>query len=182
MRTFTQPRPFVESRRYARDREKALKRFDPRSLDPPIRELVTGLNDLAYVFTLQSCFGHFLWAGNLEERTLSRVPTQDCGVVTYRIAYVAFCLADSKAGRAFRDSLAQVADGDPDYVQFGSAGWFWRRHPNTYAIQVEPARFCHLDKVALDHAEALLVQERRDIFFERLGRMLLAQGGMDGAG
>lgn len=43
---------------------------------------------------------------------------------------------------------------------------------NSYALQVEPARYVRMDEAVLDHAEALRVQERRDLLFEELGELL----------
>ena len=65
-----------------------------------------------------------------------------------------------------------MAARDPDYVQLGSADWFWDRHVNSYALQVEPARFMCMDEAVLDHVEALRVQERRDRFFQDLAELL----------
>lgn len=174
METLTEPRPFVESRDYARDREDVLRRLDPANIDAPIVELIAAFNTLPFCFTLQSCYGHFISRPGQDDHTLEPVPPEDCGPVRYRIAYVALCLENTAAGRAFHRSLAQMAADDPDYVQFGSAEWFWERHPNSYALQVEPRRYSRMDEALLGHEEALRVQERRDMLFEDLGRLLRA--------
>lgn len=172
METLTAARPLVESSHYSRDRQDALRRLDPRSIDEPIVELITAFNTLPCCFTLQSCYGHFISTPDQDDRNREPVPAQDCGSVRYRIAYVAFCLENTVAGRALRESLGELAASDPDSVQFGSADWFWERHVNSYVLQVEPARFMRMDEAVLDHAEALRVQERRDLFFKDLGELL----------
>ena len=172
METLREPRPFVENAHYSRDRDDALRRLDPRSIDEPIQDLITAFNAVPCCFTLQSCYGHFVSTPDQDDRNCEPVPAQDCGPVRYRMAYVALCLEDTAAGRALHDSLRQMAARDPDYVQFGSADWFWDRHVNSYALQVEPARYMRLDEAVLDHAEALRVQERRDRFFQHLAELL----------
>ena len=57
---------------------------------------------------------------------------------------------------------------DKDYIQFGSAGWFWDRQVNTYVLQVEPDRYRFKDRVFLDYREALHVEKIRDLFFQKL--------------
>jgi len=180
--TFAAPRPLVESPHYSRDRHDALSRLDPRSLDEPIAELITAFNTLSCCFTLQSCYGHFISTPDQDDHNCEPVPARDCGSVRYRIAYVAFCLEDNAAGRALHESFGQLATRDSAYVQFGSANWFWERHLNSYALQVEPARFMLMDEVVLDYAEALRVQERRDLFFRDLGRLLQRMLKSHGAG
>ncbi len=174
METLTEPRPFVESRDYARDREDVLRRLDPANIDAPIVELIAAFNTLPFCFTLQSCYGHFISRPGQDDHTLEPVPPEDCGPVRYRIAYVALCLENTAAGRAFHDSLKTAAARDPGYVQFGSADWFWNRHANSYALQVEPVRYMQRDEALLDHGEARRVQERRDLFFEELEKLLRA--------
>jgi hypothetical protein len=172
--TFAEPRPFVENRRYARDREDVLGRLDPRTLDAPVADLVARLNILPFCFTLQSCYGHFISRPDQADRSLDRVPGEDRGRVRYRIAYLALCLENSPAGRELHELLRQTAARDPEYVQFGSADWFWERHANSYALQVEPRRHARRDEVLLDHEEALQVQEHRDRLFQELTRLVRA--------
>lgn len=174
METFVAPRPFVENPRYARDREEVLGRLDPGTLDAPIVDLVASLNALSFCFTLQSCYGHFIWRPGQDDRSLEPVPREDRGELRYRIAYVALCLENSVAGRDLHERLRETAERDPEYVQFGSADWFWERHANSYALQVEPRRHERRDEVLLDHEEALQVQEHRGRLFQELTRLVRA--------
>lgn len=182
METFVEPRGFVENLRFAEDRQRALQALDLASIDEPIRGMVRGLAALPHLFTLQSCYGHFLCTPGQDTRSLARLPSRDVGPVTYRIAYVAFCLESSARGRAARRALARIPAIDEGYVQFGSAGWFWERHPNSYALQVEPARYATRDEAVLDHEEALHTQRIRDLFFVELEDFLEDQSSDRGAG
>ena len=168
METFEQPREFVEHASYARDREKVMGAFDPASIDTPILDVGHGFAELPHCFTLQSCFGHFVWDGQPDSHSLEVVPARDVGSVTYSIAYLALCIEQSAAGTCLRESLDGVRAVDVDCVQFGSPDWFWEQYPNSYALQVEPARFQSQDRAVLAHSEALHVQAVRDKFFARL--------------
>jgi len=172
METFTDPRAFVANRRYSTQRREALARLDQRKIDEPMVELITAFNSLPCCFTLQCCYGHFISAPDQDDHSLEPIPRRDCGSVRYRIAYVALCLEHTADGKALHDSLGRAAASDPDDVQFGSADWFWEQHLNSYALQVEPARYMRLDEAVLHHAEALRVQERRDLLFKELAELL----------
>jgi len=165
LETLAEPKELVESLGFVEDRQNTLQALDLKTIDEPVREIVGRIALLPHCFTLQSCHGHFLSSLDEDPRSLARLPFRDTGPVRYRIAYVAFCLENSPRGRAARQALARIPEIDADYVQFGSADWFWERHPNSYALQVEPARYATLDEVILSHAEALHTQHIRDLFF-----------------
>lgn len=168
METFAPPREFVEHAGYARNRERVMSSLDRADIDSPILDVVEAFARLPYCFTLQSCFGHFLWDGQSDPRSLEAVPVRDVGAVEYCIAYLALCIERSPAGARLRESLRAVETLDPEYVQFGSPDWFRDQHPNCYALQVEPARFQFRDRATIPHREALHVQAVRDRFFVRL--------------
>ena len=88
--------------------------------------------------------------------------------VTYRLAYLALCVDNTTEGRRLLQTLAQIPDLAPDHIQFGSPTWFWERQANSFALQVEPVRYRHLDHVALDYAEACEIERVRAMFFETL--------------
>jgi hypothetical protein len=95
----------------------------------------------------------------------------------YRIAYIALCVENSREGVCLRSLLEEVPGIDPKYVQFGSPEWFWKSHPNMYALQVEPHRFMYEDVAVIAHKEALYVQDVRKHFFERLEQIVEAMRG-----
>ncbi|KPJ77849.1 MAG: hypothetical protein AMJ54_06685 [Deltaproteobacteria bacterium SG8_13] len=172
MKTFAQPRRFVDHPHFEADRKRALRKLVLDEIDAPIRDIVDGLSKLAYCFTLQSCFGHFIHSKAPAADNLAPLPSKDVGAVTYRIAYVALCLQDTTSGNRLLCSLAEVPSIAPEFVQFGSPGWFWERQVNSFALQVEPSRFADQDQATIDHAEALQVEKVRDQFFTRLGDLV----------
>lgn len=172
MNTFTEPRDLVGNPNYHRDREEALSVLDPKALDAPIADLVTGFAALPHCFTLQCCHGHFIWALGQDDHNIERIPAGHSGPVTYRIAYLAICLEDSARGRELWDALSQAPRIDPGYIQFGSADWFWERWPNSYVLQVEPALHRFEDRAVLDCAEARHTERARDAFFREIGALL----------
>lgn len=172
METFAEPREFVETARYASDRQRTLSAMAPRSIDAPILDLILGFARMPHCFTLQSCYGHFVHAAQPDPENLAVLPTEDIGQVRYRIAYVALCIERSAAGARLRRLLGEITAIDPEYVQFGSPGWFWKQHPNSYALQVEPERSKYEDDTVVEHSEALHIQRIRDRFYERLAGLV----------
>jgi hypothetical protein len=175
METFTEPREFVEDLRYAQDRSDALAALDLSSIDRPIVDIVDGFAALPHCFTLQCCYGHFIRAPDQDHRSLDPIPRAYSGLLTYRIAYVAFCIENSRRGWGFRQALAGIPKVAPGCVQFGSADWFWERWVNSYALQVEPVAHQLEDEVILEAAEATCIQMARDLFFKELRALLASE-------
>jgi len=94
--------------------------------------------------------------------------------VEYRIAYIGFCIENSVSGKKLYEALKEVTAIDPKNVQFCCAEWFWEQQVNSYALQVEPERFKHMDKTTLDYREALHIEKIRNEFFSRLEALLSA--------
>lgn len=164
--TFTEPKKLIDNPRYPEQRRETLSALSDDRVDRPIAGLIRAFNRLPYCFTLQACWGHFVHAAQPDPQNLAPLslsgPFKD---VAYRIAYIALCLDDSANGRTLLSRLARIPSIAPDYIQFGSAEWFWERQLNSYALQVEPDRFKAKDKVSLNYHEALHVQAVRDEFF-----------------
>jgi hypothetical protein len=176
METFTETRAFVENPHFDEERRTSLHRLDLSAIDPPIVEIVKGFAELAYCFTLQSCYGHFLYAGQKDGYNLEPLPTDESiEYVEYRIAYLALCIEDSSAGRDLFNDLRVIASGNREYIQFGSADWFWERHLNSYAIQVEPRKHMTKDQCHIAYEEALQLEEVRNGFFEEITSLLQRQ-------
>ena len=92
------------------------------------------------------------------------------------IAYIALCIENSPKGKGLLEDLRDIAATDPEFIQFGSAEWFWDRQVNSYALQVEPERYMDKDQVTIDYWEALRVQDVRDSFFSELRNLLRRKG------
>ncbi len=173
METYAELKELVENPRYQAQKRESLGNLSDGMIDAPIIEIVNGFNRLPCCFTMQSCYGHFVYKGQDDACNLSPLPVTDSiARVKYRIAYVALCIENSAAGRRLFEGLKGITSIDPENVQFCCAEWFWKSHVNSYALQVEPDRFKRQDTATLDYREALLVEAIRNEFFVRLGSLL----------
>ena len=176
METYTEPKELVENPHYLAQRQKNLGSLSDSMIDEPIIEIVNGFNKLPYCFTLQSCYGHFIYNGQKDPHSLDPLPvTNTIARVEYKIAYIALCIEDSDSGRRLFEALKKITIIDPENIQFCCAEWFWNRQVNSYALQVEPDRFKHEDKAILDYKEALNIEKIRNEFFVKLKELLQKQ-------
>jgi len=173
LETFTALKALVENPHYQDQRQKCLAGLSVGMIDEPIIDLVTAFNKLPYCFTLQSCYGHFIYSGRNDPHNLEFLPiTERIARVEYRVAYIALCLENSDRGRMLFAALKEIADMDPENIQFCCAEWFWERQVNSYALQVEPDRFKDKDRVILNYKEALKMEKIRNKFFGRIAELL----------
>jgi hypothetical protein len=173
METFARPKALIDNPDFAAQRRRCLAGLADHMIDLPIRSLIRGLNDRPDCFTLQCCFGHFVYPGQPDPHNLASLPRDAIPTeITYRIAYLALCIDASAAGRALLEALGRIPDLDPENIQFGSPTWFWRQQVNTYALQVEPERFKHRDQAVLGYAEARRIETLRTNFFARLAEVV----------
>ena len=173
METFTAPKELVENPDFREQRLKSLSGLSDDLIDAPLIGIITRMNKRPYCFTLQSCYGHFLYPGQKNPDNLDPLPaTKSIDKVEYRIAYIALCIENSASGKSFLEALNDITMIDPQNVQFCSAEWFWKRQVNAYALQVEPDRFKHKDTALLDYKEALVIERRRNEFFDQLRALL----------
>lgn len=173
METFTELKDLVDNPHFRDQRQRNLRELKDAVIDEPIKELINGFNKLSYCFTLQSCYGHFIYDGQNDPHNLGPLPLKDSiNQVVYRIAYMAFCIENSTWGRLLLNEFLTITEIDPKNIQFGCAEWFWKRQINSYAFQVEPDRFKFEDKAVLDYKEALIIENVRNQFFVQLGGLL----------
>ncbi|MDM8549659.1 hypothetical protein QUF72_06270 [Desulfobacterales bacterium HSG2] len=176
METFTELKELVENPHYHEQRQKSLAGLTDSMIDVPIIEVISGFNKLPCCFTMQSCYGHFLYNGQKDPYNLDPLPvTNTIASVEYRIAYIAFCIDNSDSGRRLSEALKEITAFEPENIQFCCAEWFWKRQVNSYALQVEPDRFKHEDKAILDYKEALNMEKIRNGFFVQLKKLLRQQ-------
>ena len=169
METYTEPKELVENPHYHEQRKNAMADLTDEMIDAPIVDLVNGFNKLPYCFTLQSCYGHFVYKGQNDAHNLDPLPlTKAIARVAYRIAYIALCIENSDSGRELLKELSEIPATDPENIQLCCGEWFWKRQPNSYALQVEPDRFKHKDRAMLDYEEALYIEKIRNRFFAKL--------------
>ncbi len=173
LETFTEIKPLVENPDYQAQRQKCLAGLHDGMIDTPIIEVINAFNQLPFCFTLQCCYGHFVYEGQDDPHNLEPLPQTDTiARMEYRIAYIALCIENSDLGRLLLDALKGIADIDPENIQLGCAEWFWERQLNSYALQVEPDRFKFEDKAILDYQEALKIEKIRNEFFVQLKELL----------
>ena len=175
MKTFTEPKELTENPYFKEQRQKSLAVFPEAEIDEPIIEIIENFNKLPFCFTLQSCYGHFLYGGQANPRNLDPLPvTKTMARVEYRIAYIAFCLENSDPGRNLLEALKGVKAIDPENIQICCSEWFWKKQVNSYALQVEPDRFKHEDTAIIVGREALHIEKIRNDFFARIRELLIA--------
>ena len=173
METFTDLKDFVDNPCFHDQRKKCLSHLDIESIDPPIVELISGLAKLDYCFTLQSCYGHFLYNSQKNPYNVDPLPVSSrISKVDYKIAYIALCLENNTQGRFLFQNLREIPLIDPEYIQFGCAEWFWERQVNSYALQVEPKDYMTKDRLSVEYWEALHLEKVRDKFFTRLTKLV----------
>ena len=173
LETFTEIRGLLENPLYQDQRQKSLVGLSCGMIDVPIAGLILALNKLPYCFTLQCCYGHFIYKGQTDSHNMAPLPITDTITrVEYRIAYICLCIENSDSGRGLLEDLSEITAIDPENIQFCCAEWFWERQINSYALQVQPDRFKHKDRAKLDYREALHIQKIRNAFFDQLQELI----------
>lgn len=173
METFTELKDLAENLYYQTQKQKIIDSLNDNMIDMPIVNLINGFNKLPYCFTLQSCYGHFVYNDQKDTHNLDPLPAKEINVqVKYRIAYIAFCIENSASGRRLFEAFKGIMAIDPENVQFCSAEWFWKKQINSYALQVEPDRFKCQDTAIINFKEALHIEKIRNTFFIRLYELL----------
>jgi hypothetical protein len=178
METYTKARELASHPGYDDDRREALEglrlEISKGSIDRPILDILERFVQVPYCYTLQSCFGHFMREWCAEDSNTMRVAAiEGAGArLHYRIAYIALCIQNSAQGRTLHDDLRTVPRIDPDFIQFGSADWFWNNCANSYILQVSPLKNACQDHFDVSVEEALHIEDTRDRFFERVRETL----------
>ena len=174
METYTEPNELAENPKFKGQRQESLATFSAAEIDAPIIEIIENFNKLPFCFTLQSCYGHFLYDGQGNPLNLDPLPaSKTMARVEYRIAYVALCLENSAPGRRLFEALKGITAIDPENIQFCCAEWIWKKQVNSYALQVEPDRFKHEDTAIIEGREALHIEKIRNEFFARIQELLI---------
>lgn len=169
METYTAVRDFVCNPHYLEQRKASLSTLDFNTIDPPIVEIIRDFTRLPYCFTLQSCYGHFLYDTQRDPKNTGPMPRSgNIGHVDYRIAYIALCLENSVLGKELFRELERIPMIDPAYIQFGCAEWFWKRQVNSFVLQVQPEGHRTEDRFPVSYQEALHIEGIRNQFFHRL--------------
>ena len=169
MKTFTEIKKFVDNADFVDSRNSALRNFNFQIIDQPISSIVKKLIGIPYCYTLQSCYGHFLYTNNTDPTNCNPLPKDPLHVdIEYRISYVALCLQNNKKGRELFKLFKEFELMKPNLIQFGCADWFWERHVNSYVIQIEPERFKYVDHCVIQYDEACEIEKVKTVFWKRL--------------
>jgi hypothetical protein len=183
LETFTEPKELVENPHYQDQRQRKLACLSDGMIDAPIIEQINAFNKLLYCFTLQSCYGHFIYTDQNDPHNLEPLPITDTIVrMEYRIAYICLCVENSDLGKGLLEALNDITAIDPENIQFCCAAWFWKRQVNSFALQVQPDRFKHKDRAILDYREALHIEKIRNEFFVQLQELVNKQPGWQESG
>jgi len=173
METFTEIKPLVDNSLYQVQREKSLNGLDINNIDAPIIEIINSFAKFSFCYTLQSCYGHFVYKNQKNPKSIEPLPDlDDISNVVYRIAYIALCIQKDDRGKILLQKLSNIPSIDPEYVQFGCAEWFWKKQVNSYALQVEPKRYKTKDRVSISYKEALHIEKIRNKVFMELKKII----------
>jgi hypothetical protein len=173
LETFTETKKLVPNPDFNEQHNIVLRNINYSELDIPIIELIKKISKLDYCFSLQSCYGHFLYPGENDQLSTHPLPILNNDIsIDYRIAYLAVCIKDNQDGESFLANLNNMTLIDPGYLQFGCAEWFWERQINSFILQVEPERFKDRDRITIDYNEAKYVENIRNQFFISLNELI----------
>jgi len=183
MDTYCQARRLAVDPGYGARRRKALAALDHKTLDPPMAPLVAAFNRLPYCYTLQCCHGHVVVPGQGPPEHWQRLPVgAPPARALYQLAYVAMVVRNDPAGLNLLRGLALVAARALDFMQMGSAEWFWedQGEVNSYILQVSPRRCQDQDRFEMPRSEAREWLAAREKFMAGLEE--LAQGELERLG
>jgi len=169
LETFTKIKKIEKNPNYYEQRQRSINNLDISVIDKPIIELIELFLKLPYCFTLQSCFGHFVYNDQRSKHNIEKITvSNNIKYIEYRIAYIALCIQNNKSGKKLFEELAMVPQIECKYIQFGCAEWFWKRQINSFALQVEPERYSARDNAFIEYEEALHIETTRNKFFKKL--------------
>ena len=77
----------MENPRYQKQRRESLAGLSEDMIDAPIVDIIDGFNKLPYCFTMQSCYGHFVYNKQKYPYNIEPLPDTDpVSSVEYRIS------------------------------------------------------------------------------------------------
>jgi tRNA(Phe) wybutosine-synthesizing methylase Tyw3 len=71
LETFTELKALVENPHFHDQRQKCLAGLNDGMIDKPIIDLINSLNKLPHIYTLQCCYGHFIYSGQNDPNNLN---------------------------------------------------------------------------------------------------------------
>ena len=117
MNTFTPARDLVYNPRFTKQRRDALDLLRNVSIDKLIIDVISGFAELPYCFTLQSCYGHFLFGDRSDPHGIEPLPALDREIdIEYRLAYIAVCVQANEPGRLLLRDLSELPLAAPEDI------------------------------------------------------------------
>ncbi len=178
VQTYTQARPLVVDSGYEARRRVSLADLEDilsaGEIDAPIVSIIERISLIPYCFTLQSCYGHFVVGNGLSTDSVKQIShdMKRGSTIRYRLAYMAFCIQNNPSGLRLLKDLKAIAREDPEYIQFGSATWFWNRCVNSYVLQAGSVEHVSEDSFEMGIAEALRVEAARDMLYAKIAEVV----------
>jgi len=173
LETYVDLKAFADNPGFKAQKQVSLDQYDRTTIDPPMVEIIEGFMKRPHCFTLQSCYGHFLYPGQTDpENTVALPVSGKITDVDYRIAYVALCIENNQSGRDLFGKLGKIQAIDTDYIQFGCADWFWKNQVNSFVIQVEPERYKKKDRMIIGYTEARHIERVRNDVLKRFRKIV----------
>ena len=169
METYVKAKSLIENPDFNKHRKIALGELSFDAIDKPIVEIIQKITSISYCFTLQSCYGHFLYVGQKDPHNIEPVSLNARDQeVEYRIAYLAICVQNNSRGRKLLEDISKIQSIDQTNIQYGSAEWFWERQINSFVVQVEPEKFKWQDRCVVGYTEAIKLEEVRSLFWQEI--------------
>ena len=169
METFIEAKDLAINSQFAKQKQETINGLRFEVIDKPIVDLIERFVKLPYCFPMQSCYGHFLYKNQTNTKNIEPLHILgDNSKVEYRIAYIAICVDNNELGKELLNDLSKLPLIDTQYIQYGSAVWFWERQINSYVLQVEPERYKTSDRCTIEYREALHIEKVRNAFYGRL--------------
>ena len=173
MNTFVEAKTLEDNPHFFTQSRYALGQLNIETIDEPIVDIIKNIATIPYVFTLQSCYGHFLYNKLKAPQSIETISIDAKDqIIKYRIAYIALCVENSINGRNLLEEICLLPLINPDNIQFGSAGWFWQRQINSYVIQVESLKFQLQDQCRIHYEVALMLEKIRNKLFHELRKII----------
>jgi hypothetical protein len=173
METFIEAKSLIENPDFNERRRMALGKLSFDDIDKPIVEVIKKITSISYCFTLQSCYGHFLYAGQKDPHNIEPVSLNARDQeVEYRIAYLAICVQNNSRGRKLLEDISKIPSIGQKNIQYGSAEWFWERQINSFVVQVEPERFKSQDRCVVNYMEAITLERVRSLFWQEINEIV----------
>ena len=102
METYTIPKELVENPDFEAQKQETLAGLNREMIDAPIVAHIEALNRLPYCFTLQCCYGHFLYIGQPDPQNLAPLP------VTFLLFAIEFVFRIYRLGHGERAARTEA--------------------------------------------------------------------------